>query len=265
MSSQTLSLPPRRPKLQTDLDFNFGLRFSLLAHAVLIGGVLLKSLVFPGKPIMYIPSLRVDVVGLPDILKKDLKKSDISEILKKAEREAPKPAPKAARKERESPKEIAKPDEMVLKPKVAAETPAERKRRMRGALDRLKALQKIQSETQSAAVAPIQGNRISKGTSLSGDARESDQPTYLDQVRDRLQENWSLPVWLARQKLSATVQIWIDARGRLTNVRFIKPSGNTQFDEAVRRTLLQSEPFPPPTAAFTQLARVDGILVGFPL
>ena len=49
-----------------------GLRKSLAIHGLLLALVLLASLVFQGNPIPILPTLRVDVVGLPDALKKDL-------------------------------------------------------------------------------------------------------------------------------------------------------------------------------------------------
>src|SRR3954469_10400830 len=59
-------------------DDKFGLRVSLIAHGALLFFVLIKSVFSPGEPIPYIPALRVDMVGLPDVLKKDL--SQLSKI-----------------------------------------------------------------------------------------------------------------------------------------------------------------------------------------
>src|SRR5690242_2494332 len=84
-ASQTRSAP----------DLSYGLKWSLGAHALLILAVLVKSFIFPGKPIPYIPTLKVDLVGLPDVLKKDLAHSkqaqlnqEIEKVLKKAEKDA---------------------------------------------------------------------------------------------------------------------------------------------------------------------------------
>ena len=142
-----------------------------------------------------------------------------------------------------SKKEIAEPDEMALKPKPAA---AERGKSTReetqsGAGSHESARQDF---TRRRSAPPIKGNKISKGTSLSGDAKESDQANYYDQFLGRLRDNWALPVWLSRQNLSAQVQIYIDARGRLHGFRFVKLSGNAQFDDAVKQALEESAPFP---------------------
>jgi hypothetical protein len=46
---------------------------------------------------------------------------------------------------------------------------------------------------------------------------------------------------------------------------FVRPSGNSQFDDAVRKTLQQSQPFPVPPIEIRPTLAADGILVGFPL
>jgi len=254
-----------------------GLKWSLIGHAGIAVVILIKSLVFPGKPIAYIPALRVDIVGLPDILKKDLSKvpntpqannaKEISEILKKAEQDAKKikPAPLPPK-----PKEIARPDEMVLKPKQAKETKEKeskkRQEKLLSSLQRMKSLAKISEESEAPkAPSVIKGNAISHGTSLSGDARESAEASYYDLIRDRLQENWELPPWLARQSLSAQIQLYIDKKGRLANFKFMRTSGNKQFDDAVKRTLQESQPYPPPPRELAAATESNGILIGFPL
>jgi outer membrane biosynthesis protein TonB len=267
-----MSLPPDHPPtLPSDRDYQAGLKWSVGLHVVVLVLVLLKSFVFPGNPIPYVPTLRVDVVGLPDILKKDLKNvpstKEVSEILKKAEQEArrikPKPLPPMPK-----PKEIAQPDEMAMKPiptgKLSKKAEKEREKRLKAALARMKAMAKISNEERKSAPL-IKGNKISKGDSLAGDAKESDQSNYYDSVLQRLQENWALPVWLSRQNLSAQVQVFIDARGRLHGFRFVKGSGNPQFDDAVKRTLQESSPFSSPPSALSGSVLVNGIIFGFPL
>lgn len=273
-------LPPTRGPAREEMGRGF--KLSLILHLAIATFILAKSLIYPGDPLMVAPALRVDVVGLPDILKKDLKSlpklpsaDEMADKLKQAETEAAKikpvaPPPKEAEEE-------ASPDDMVLKPKVVnkakptqkTEKPEDRSKRLKSALERIKALDKINaapeaSESKKAGVL-IKGNRVSKGTSLSGDARESMKAGYLDELRDRLQEHWALPVWLERQKLSAQVLIYIDGYGRVRGVQFLKPSNNAQFDDQVRRTIQQSQPFPTPPEDLATALMGQGIVVGFPL
>jgi TolA protein len=264
---EAVSSPPPPPIHPTDVDFSKGLKVSLWAHAALFAFVILKSLVFPDRLVPLPPTLRVDIVGLPDLLKNERVRSgkfssdEIEKALKKAEEDIRKIKPlPPVKKEAER----ADPEEMVLKPKPGADAAA-RQKKLKGALARMKALAKIQSQEDEKPAELIKGNIVSKGTSLSGDAREAAEASYFDSVRDKLQESWALPVWIARQNLSAQVLIFIDSRGRLRGLRFMKLSGNPHFDEAVKRTVMESQPFPIPPAGIAQQVHVDGILVGFPL
>ena len=160
---------------------------------------------------------------------------------------------------------------MVLKPKHAQDTPekpAKREKKLTSALDRIRALEKIEDESKSESrpsAAIVKGNKLSKGTSLSGDAKEAAEASYYDTLRSKLQENWELPVWIARQNLDAQVRVYIDPYGRVRSYRFMKASGNDQFDSAIKKTLEDSQPFPKPPDELASSLLVDGILVGFPL
>ena len=263
----TASAPPQFHSDQADRDFSFGLKASIVAHAALVIAIIVKSTIFPGTPTLYVPTLRVDVVGLPDLLKTEehlakFPSKDISEALKKAALEAKRIEHTTHKIEQKV--DVDK-DEMVLRPKHAAEqSERTREKKLKNAMDRIKALEKI-SEESATAPQVIKGNKISHGNSLSSDAKESAETTYYDLVRDRLQDNWALPVWLSRQNLSAQVQIYIDPYGRLRNFSFVKSSGNAQFDEEVKRTLAESQPFPAPPQDLASSLLVNGILIGFPL
>ncbi|NDD90877.1 TonB family protein [bacterium] len=278
---------PKSPRLggvHPEESLKANLRLSLGLHAAIALVIIVRSLVFPGEPKQYRPALRVDLVGLPDLLKSDLSK--ISPSLppqESAPAEEPAPAKPVASTETA---EKAEPDEMVLKKKTESlsernrkrleqiareeKSAQERERKMQAALARMKSLAKVRSQVagqdnrQESGIL-IKGNQLSKGTSLSGDASEKAELSYLDIVRDKLQQSWELPVWLSRQNLSAKVEISIDNRGLVRTLRFIKPSGNAQFDEAVRRTIAQAQPFPRPPKEDEDSLLVHGISLGFPL
>jgi colicin import membrane protein len=268
--SSSLPKPPRRrPRHVAEQGYARALKASFALHVAAIAALIFKSLVFPSVPKPYTPTLRVDMVALPDILKKDMQNlpatqgsKEIAEALKNAEKEAKKIKPAKL------PDTQAEPDEMVLHPKKAksgAESSAKREKKLLSALDRIKALSKIENEVKSKPGVILKGNQLSKGTSTSGEAKEAAEASYFDALRSRLQENWELPVWLARQELSAYVRIFIDSRGRVRSLRFEKPSGNEQFDSAVRKAVEQSQPFPPPTDDVASSVLVDGVPVHFPL
>ncbi len=265
---EPVSRPPRRPREESQHDIKVGLRWSAGLHVGVALAILLKHLVFPGTAVTIPPTLRVDLVGLPDVLKKDKWKlnAQLDPKLADALRAAADQANEI--KKVELPKSDADkpdPDELVMKREQAGDDIA-RQKKLKSSLARIKALLKVQTPDDAAARAqPVKGNQLSRGTSLSGDAKESTEPSYYDHVRDRLQENWALPVWLSRQKLSARVQIFINRTGHLHTYRFLEFSGNTQFDEAVKRTITDSEPFVAPTSEVADAVFTDGIVVGFPL
>lgn len=261
------SVPIEEPRL--------GLKWSFVGHFIFILMILFTDLVFPTHPLRYIPTLKVDLVALPDTLKKDLKnpnrthfEHEIREILKEAENNAPSIKTTHSKESKSTAREVAKKDEMLLKPKHLSEKVIERKNLQ--ALQRIKSLAKIQDNSDTTpSSAPehelVKGNRISPGMSVSNEAKEASEASYYDILQDRLQDNWTLPPWVARQNLQAQVLIFIDSRGRLHGFKFMKLSGNPQFDDAVKRALQESQPFPfpPPQLASTLLSH--GILVGFPL
>jgi len=239
--------------------------WSLFVHGAIAIFIIIKSLVFPGAPIFITPSLRVDLVGLPDLLKKDL--SQVSKTLPKPDiqEKAPTPVKPVAQIE-----EAAKPEEMVLNPKKSlkkTETKLDKTKenKIQSALARIRALEKLKDKDEEDDSVVIKGNQISKGTSLSGDARENAESGYYGLVRESLAEFWSLPPWLSRQKLVAQIEIRIDPAGTILSYRFVKSSGNPQFDEAILGTLRDAQPLPrPPKALLTSLSD-NGIVVGFPL
>jgi TonB family protein len=249
---------------------HIGLKLSAFLHFAFILFILIQGVFFPDQTIPYIPTLKVDLVGLPDVLKKDLalpNQTPTKEIIAKTVKKIEQQAKEAAK---HPPKEVAKKDEMVMKSKPQAlkkqesvtDTRLEKKNQR--ALDRLKSLAKIQ-EGPDVPQKLIKGNKISPGSSLSGEAKEALTANYYDLLRDRLKENWSLPIWLSRQNYRANVMVSIDPQGRLIELKFTKSSGNSQFDDAVKRAFQNSVPLPIPPQELKQTLLSHGILVGFPL
>ena len=274
-------IPPRAGAPEEALRRN--LRRSFGFHGFLLLAVILKSLVFPGQPRDYHPTLRVDLVDLPDQTKAELDQTSPTlprgESAPEEDSSPPPPRSETAATEVADPKEMVLRQQKTLKERnrrrleqLAREEKARRERenRMKAAVDRMKALAKIRGQVAPSTASRdegilIRGNRISKGSSLSGDAVETTEPSYYDDLKAQLQKNWELPIWLERQKFSATVQVHIDSNGIIRSFRFTRPSGNAQFDDAVKSTVARSQPFPKPPSADRDAVLVHGISLGFPL
>ncbi len=285
-----------------------GIARSTLLHSAILMLVLLKTLVLPGDPVTVSPTLRVDLVGLPDFLKKDLQAvnnppPDLVDALKQADQAAQKLAEEKREQAKEEEQEAARVKEKK-EPEVAEEgdetyalkklkdsgkrkkdekrerdeAELERKDKLKKALARVKALSRLESikdaekqqrvktdglENRSGTL--MKGNRLSRGTSLDGEAREAAETSYYERVRDKLVNHWALPVWLSRQNYQAQVVIYLDSSGRLRDFKFTKPSGSETFDAAVKRTLQESQPFAAPPDELASDVQNRGILVGFPL
>jgi len=236
--------------------------YSAVLHVLLFFYLAVKSVLFPSVPKEYIAALRVDLVGLPD-----QKKNEVVEPPKPADAPKPVEAPKPKPVELSKPKvdtDLDPGDYAAAKKKKKEEHKKKEKeaqKKLKAALDRIKALERIKAMTGEE----VKGNQISKGTSLSADAKTALEASYSDVVLERVRSNWELPKWLKEQKLSANVIIFIDARGQLKGVKFTKLSGNDQFDSEVKHTLQASAPFPLPPEGTTSDLSHEGIPLAFPL
>lgn len=246
--------------------------FSIVLHSLLLLFFIGQKVFTPQlKPMVIEPTLRVDLVGLPDLTKNEMPEA----LLRNAPKEIPAPVPEKI-KEAEPPKLIEKaemsiPDKKIPPPKKGIpEKTVPLKNQISNALNRIKSIESLKMEqeaserdTQNATL--IKGNRISKGSSLSGAAKEALEVSYFEKVKDALNDNWALPPWLARLPLSAQVLIQIDAEGHVLSSRFIKSSGNSQFDQMVKTTIQETIPFPrPPKNLLSQISE-KGFVLGFPL
>ncbi len=224
-------------------SFSRAFKRSVLAHTLVMGLAILGSLVTERPRERIVPTLRVDLVALPD-QKKD------EPISLPAPENAPTP-PAPEKQVKTAPKIKMESAEVSLskKQKTTAKS-------MKSALERLRALEKLQA---------LKGNMISKGATTSGEAKEREQATYYDGVLQKLRENWELPSWLQTKGLSAQVVLFLNSKGNILRIVFKRPSGNDVYDEEVRRAVQRSAPFAlPPQDVIDSLAS-DGVLLGFPL
>jgi len=228
--------------------------FSAAAHLLLILAMILKTVIAPSTPKEYIPSLRVDLVALPDQKK--------NEAIQPAPSAAPSVAPPKSKTKAKVKPETDDGDLSVpKKKKQKSKKELKAQKKMKEALARIKAIERIKTMMGE----PIKGNQVSKGSALTGEAKVALETSYVDLVRERIITYWELPKWLKDQNLSANVQVFIDRAGQMSRFQFLKSSGNEQFDNEVKRTLQAAAPFPVPPKELAGDMASDGIIYRFPM
>ncbi|MBI3542004.1 MAG: TonB C-terminal domain-containing protein [Deltaproteobacteria bacterium] len=245
-----------------------GFKLSAAAHAALTIAAVALSLAVPREPTKFLPSIRVDLVALPDVKKADLGKlDDINEKLKEASQESKKLLEKSKAKKAEPvptpPDEMALKDKTKPKEKEKEKSKDSSKKDLQNALDRIKALAEIEKDTKQSknkGKPPVRGNKVSQGDSATG-APTIDMNAFVSKMRSRLQENWNLPVWLSTKNLDAKVVVFLDRAGFVKNTVLAKSSGNKQFDDYCLKTIRMAQPFGAPPDDILS----DGVTLGFPL
>jgi colicin import membrane protein len=252
------------------------LAISLILHGSLFLSMAIGSFFAP-KPLLFVPTVQIDMVALPDQVKQQ--QAEPLDLTKPVKDVPPPPAPPETKKEAEAAPEPEKtaPDEMALKREREAEKRAksalERMReqlkkdqkqeqdRKRLALEKRKADLKKFEEAYRAA---LRGNKQNTGTSSSGEMQAT-MNAYAGHITERLRANWALPAFLQDKGLRASVRIYIDGRGQLTRMQFTLSSGNNSFDSYVEGAVRKSSPFAPPPEEMASGLRGSGMEVLFPL
>lgn len=251
------------------------LKISLLFHGLLFLAMIASSFVFPHQSMLFLPSVQIDMVALPDLVKnQEAPTPDLSLPVKE---NAPPPPPPAK----------AEPDEMKAPAEKAEKSPVPEKKLKedaKNALERLREMQKkktakeAQKEREELLTerqkelkrfeetyrSAIRGNQKNEGTSSTGDLQTAVN-AYAGHIREKLNSNWALPVYLQSKGLRAVVRMYIDGKGNILRYQFTEPSGNDVFDNNVKGALQRSTPFAPPPEEMAKGLRNSGIEVQFPL
>jgi TonB family protein len=247
------------PSFFADPAIKQGLIASLAAHACVLLALGARLVLYPPEPMQIERAIRVDIVGLPSFAKP---------ALEEPAPPAPKaPAPPAATKEKPPPEPSKAGPSAADINKFSLNTA---KKSQAGAIKRLEAFKKLEamSKAQPAAeakpaAAPIRGNQVVAGNSLTGVAK-IDYDGYLEGLDAQVKKHWALPEWLANANLKAQVVVWLDARGNVVKKKMVSSSNNPVFDQRVMEAIDKASPFPPPPARLADIFAVDGVKLGFP-
>jgi len=258
------------------------LKYSLIGHLVLFVLVILANLAFPDEVKIFMPSVQIDVVALPDLLKNQATPTDLSLPVKN--QTPPPPSESEVKKEENNPAQMEAP-QPEPKPSKKSEVAENKKLKenTKTALDRLRNLQKKKQQEERKAAQEnlnkrqedlkkfeetfrqaLKGNQLNSGSSVTGSMQDAAN-AYFGHIREKLYNNWGLPSYLQGKGLRAEVAIYLDEKGNLIRYRFTQFSGNEVFDNNVKAAIQRAAPFAPPPDELSKVLKNSGIGLQFPL
>ncbi len=224
------------------------LSISFALHLVAIILLALKEALLPSDPIIFTPSLRVDLVALPD---QKINETLTPPVEPEPEPRPEKPTPTVEKKEtRDLTPSQSGLAEINLKKKKEKES---RKKKLEQAIRKIRALERIK------------GNVLSKGSAVSGEAKLSLETSYFDIVLENIRLHWELPRWLQDRPLQARAKIKVAPSGQIILIQITESSGVQAYDLEVKRALQAASPLPEPPEALKGDLLKNGLVLGFPI
>ncbi len=255
----TTALPPKRD------SFEIALGASVVFHFVVFIFLAVRAVFAPVAELQAPPSIRVDVVDLPDHQAKlppAPKPQPAEQPPKPPDVKTPPPAP-------EPPKAHVAP--ISDSPKVNLN---KTKHDEAAALRRLEAISRLQNERPKpppaqapaaatpAPPAPIKGNEATEGSALKGITKLENE-SYTQTVQNHVTRHWNLPGFLSDANLSALVRVFVDGQGNLLKKVLVRSSNNPVFDQSAMTAVDTSLPLPHPPSDLVNLVSVRGIDIDF--
>lgn len=202
-------------------------------------------------------AVKVDVVGMPKYTLKELKHIDISQTV--TEPEVQEPIKKAAVVEnpdtfKEKGKKV---DLSKLLGNLSKRTLPTKKKKER---------KKLNQTALRALV--LEGNKVSKGTSVSGDILDLQNQAFFSYVQalpDKVRPFWRLPSYLANQGLQCRVRIYIAKTGKVIRAEVYESSGEAEYDRRAMEAVKKAGHFAAPSKEIVSRVASGEVLLGFPL
>ncbi|NNG47722.1 MAG: TonB C-terminal domain-containing protein [Deltaproteobacteria bacterium] len=242
---------------------------SVVVHVVALGLAAIWG-VFYSPPARFLSVTVVDLVGGEAFAPPPRKRA------RPVEEPAPPPPQKSAKEEKEPeappPVKAKKKSKAKDAPDAGAFTESLRKiREKRASEERLReAVVAIRREKAARKAIRQIGDRVGRRIDLSsaqpapksappsptaglggatGNARvPPEHLAYFRKLDEKIRSNWTVPALTAgeRENLMVRLRIVIERDGRVSQVRMEKTSGNTYFDDSVRRAINKASPLPVP-------------------
>ncbi len=242
----------RQSRSFEDVLFKRAVVLSVFLHlALYICSIYLPLIPFlKGKrgELRYTPTVRVDLVALPDKPYREMK--EMNEEIQKAQ--------DAIREIKEKKGALQEKEGMKLREK------RELKREAKSAIERLKALQALEKRLRERKKeVELKGNIVTAGASLPSSGKENVLDEYRSVVSEKIKLRWALPSYLRRERqLSGEIIVFLNPDGSVIR-REIVSSGVQEFDGYMNQALEEALPFPSVPEALRRELRYDGISITF--
>lgn len=211
-------------------------------------------------------AVRVDVVGMPKFTIQELK--EMQQVEQKAVPEKSTPQVEQTKAE-----EIKiKPDDVVIEEKGKTKSAFSSllkdysEKKIKVTQDNKKGINRGDIKGVDGLI--IEGNRLSKGSSLTGEYSDQVDSAFVQYVQvlpDLVRQYWKLPSFLKEQTLKCRVKLFISKSGELIKQELFESSGNSEYDQRAQEAIKKASPFPAPSIEAAAILTSKGIILGFPL
>ncbi len=200
-------------------------------------------------------AVRVDVVGMPKMTLQELKKLDLN--------------PSAV--EIDDSKKMAKSNEMseVEFKKV------KKKVNLNNLLKNFSTKKVVKNKKKEKSIQQkklqqliLEGNKVSKGQSVSGEDQSAIDEVFLDYIRtlpDRIRPFWKLPSYLIERGLQCRLRVFIASDGKVLKIELFESSGEAEYDQLAIDAVKKTQKFPKPNSSILARVTAGEVLLGFPL
>lgn len=212
-------------------------------------------------------SVKVDMVAMPKFTLKELKRM---EVPAKGEAPVAKPSEKSA--------QVINKGDTVFEKKVAKPNFLDMMKNLSSKKVKVKKVKKVEKKGSKDGVGidsntlkklVAEGNKISKGVSLSGTGRSdqelSEFQIYASTISSKVKLHWKLPGFLIDKNLKCRIRIYLKSDGSLLRTEIFESSGEQEFDERAVKAIKLASPFSVVPSASKSNALKGEIVLGFPL
>jgi len=202
-------------------------------------------------------AVRVDLVGLPKLTLQELKLIDLNRVVNK-------PEPVDNSKINETSKvEIKK-----LAKKIDISSLLNKYSSKKSKVKPSKRIKNKAIDTSLLKDLVLEGNKVSKGTSITGDEVTLGQKEFINYIQalpDRIRPNWKLPSYLTDKGLRCRVRVYLASNGSVLRVTIYESSGDAEYDSKALKAIKISSPLPKPVREILARVTSGDIILGFPL